>query len=181
MKKKLLGIFVCTLLIATAIPVVGTLDEKNMTSTETIIYVPILNFVNISGGLLGISVDLLNSGGGTAYDIEWSMNITEGSFGPFDITFTVERNQSGSTTAFTETIGSVSNKAGSIHSLFLTVNTTKHLIGTTGRFDIVITNIVDRFSGKSIVAIDGTVSSPNYTVGINPTPVTQPIQHIRNL
>jgi hypothetical protein len=120
------------------------------------------------------------SGGGcsaTAVDIP--LNVT--GYGPFDITFTVERNQSGSTIAFTETIGSVSNKAGSVHSLVLTVNTTKHLIGTTGRFDIVITNIVDRFSGKSSTAITGSVSSPNYTIGINPTPVTQPIQHIRNL
>lgn len=86
MKKKLLGIFLCTLLIATAIPVVGIFDEKTMTSTGGIQPVPILEFENIKGGLLGISVDLVNYGNGTAYNIEWSMNITEGSLAFLNIT-----------------------------------------------------------------------------------------------
>ena len=33
---------------------------------------------DIKGGLVGISVDLVNSGEGTAYDIYWEMNATGG-------------------------------------------------------------------------------------------------------
>lgn len=39
---------------------------------------PALDFENLKGGLLGISLDLKNSGGGTAHDIKWSMNVSEG-------------------------------------------------------------------------------------------------------
>jgi hypothetical protein len=122
------------------------------------------------------------SGGGcgiTSWDIP--LNIT--GYGPYDVTFTVEYNQGGSTVTHTESVGAVANKGGSTHSLNLTVNTTTHLNSGSGRYDIVITNIVDRFSGKSQVAIAGSVngSADTYTIGVNPVPTTQPIQHIRNL
>ncbi|UCD13237.1 MAG: hypothetical protein JSW60_06680 [Thermoplasmatales archaeon] len=79
MKIKILGIFVCMLLIAVAVlPATGTLDEKTMTSTGGIESVPILDFVNIKGGILGISVVLMNFGEGTAHDIIWSMNVSGG-------------------------------------------------------------------------------------------------------
>ena len=39
---------------------------------------PALDFENSKGGLLGISAELKNSGGGTAHDIKWSMNVSEG-------------------------------------------------------------------------------------------------------
>jgi hypothetical protein len=78
MKKKLLGIFVCMLVIATAIPAVGTLDEKTMTSTGRIELVPVVDFINIKGGLLGISVLLMNFGEGTAHDMTWSMTVSGG-------------------------------------------------------------------------------------------------------
>jgi hypothetical protein len=39
--------------------------------------IPILDLQNIKGGLLGISVALVNSGEATAYDIKWEMNLSE--------------------------------------------------------------------------------------------------------
>ncbi|UCD13720.1 MAG: hypothetical protein JSW60_09215, partial [Thermoplasmatales archaeon] len=39
--------------------------------------IPILDLQNIKGGVLGISVALVNSGGATAYDIKWEMNLSE--------------------------------------------------------------------------------------------------------
>ena len=42
--------------------------------------VPMLEFKDIKGGLPGISVVLENTGNVTAFDIEWSIKITEGSF-----------------------------------------------------------------------------------------------------
>lgn len=95
MKKKILCIFVCMLLIATVLPTTGTLIEKTNPSSGGIELVPILDFINIKGGLLGISVVLMNSGHGTAYDIEWSMNITEGSLWSMNITLFYPRKANG--------------------------------------------------------------------------------------
>ncbi len=80
MKKKLVGIFVCMLLIATILPVTGTHDGKTISPTRRIEQVPIVNFKLIKGGLFGITVLLLNSGEGTADNIYWEMNASGGLF-----------------------------------------------------------------------------------------------------
>ena len=79
MKKKIVGILVCTLLITTALPAIGTLNEKTMTSTGGIESVPVIYFRDPSiFHFRNISVDLVNSGEGTAEDITWEMKIIEG-------------------------------------------------------------------------------------------------------
>ena len=80
MKKKIVGIFVCTLLIVTILPVTGTHDEKTISITREIEFIPILDFVEIDGSLLGISVVLANLGEGTADNIYWEMNASGGLF-----------------------------------------------------------------------------------------------------
>jgi hypothetical protein len=45
---------------------------------EEIAPVPIVSFRNMKGGFLCVSVSLKNTGNETAYDIEWSMNMTGG-------------------------------------------------------------------------------------------------------
>ena len=44
MKRKIVGILVCTLLITTALPAIGTINEKTITSTEGIESVPVIDF-----------------------------------------------------------------------------------------------------------------------------------------
>jgi len=80
MKRKLVGIFVCMLLIFTILPATGTFNEKIMNSTGEIGSIPVLQFKDISTdkNLLGFSVELMNSGGGMTGDIEWSMNVSGG-------------------------------------------------------------------------------------------------------
>lgn len=126
-----------------------------------------------------VAVNGTSAGGCGITTQDIPLNIT--GYGPYDITFTVEYNDAGTTSTFTETIGAVSNKGGSTHALNLTVNTTTHMTSGSGKYDIVITNIVDRFSSKSTAAIAGSVGASAFTIGINPTPTTQPIRHIQNL
>lgn len=123
--------------------------------------------VNMATGSIG------SCGFGEA-DIPLSVN----GYGPFVVTFTIAYN-SGSPVTYTQTIGSLSTKGSS--SVFLTVNSTDHIRYGYGRYDIQITNISDRFSRKAQNTINGTAISGTYTIGVNPTPETQPIQHIRNL
>ena len=79
MKYKILGILICTLLIAaTVLPVAGQLDEKNNTSTRGIELVPVVDFIDpplINLG--GIPLALRNTGEGSADDITWKMEIIE--------------------------------------------------------------------------------------------------------
>ena len=88
MKKKKIGTLVCTILIFGIFPATGTLNDKTMNSTGGIESIPVLEFNNISTGiinnLLGFSVELTNSGEGTTGNIEWSMEI---SGGIYDIPF----------------------------------------------------------------------------------------------
>jgi hypothetical protein len=103
MKKKILGIFVCMLLIITVLPATGTLNEKaiisNGSAESTKIInesIPILNFMNINGDILKISAILHNSGESTAYNINWSMYITEGSFFIWNTTLYLPKSKTGS-------------------------------------------------------------------------------------
>jgi hypothetical protein len=80
MKKKIVGTFVCMLLIATVLPATGTRNDTTIPTTGTIDSIPVLDFVEIKGGLLGISVVLTNFGEGTAENINWEMNASGGLF-----------------------------------------------------------------------------------------------------
>ncbi len=80
MKKKIVGIFICMLVIATILPATGAHNEKTLASTGGIELVPVLDFERIAGGLFGISVLLVNSGEGTAENISWQMNASGGLF-----------------------------------------------------------------------------------------------------
>ena len=78
-KKKLLGIIVCTLLTTTALPAIGTLNEKTTTSIVGIESIPIIDFRNPPIiNFRTIPLVLLNYGEGTAEDIIWEMEIIEG-------------------------------------------------------------------------------------------------------
>lgn len=53
--------------------------------------------------------------------------------------------------------------------------------GQYGYYDITITNITDRISRKSLTPLAASGAAGTYRIYVNPTPVTSPIQHIRNL
>jgi len=80
MRKKILVIFACMLLIATVLPVTGTYDGKTVSPTEEIELVPVLDLTLIKGGFFGILVLLSNFGDGTADNIFWEMNVSGGLF-----------------------------------------------------------------------------------------------------
>jgi len=80
MKKKIIGILVCTLLIATTLQVVGTRDEKTISPTGGIELIPVLDLKFIKGGMFSISVILENSRDGSAENIYWEMNVSGGFF-----------------------------------------------------------------------------------------------------
>jgi phosphate transport system substrate-binding protein len=99
MKNKMVGFFVCMVLIVTTVFPVGgmfSLNDSPKAIQDIDVGVdspimedpklPILEFKNIKGGLLGISVMLTNSGEATAYDISWEIIISEGMLGPINIT-----------------------------------------------------------------------------------------------
>ena len=81
MNKKIIGIFCCMLLItAIALPVSGSFNEKTKANTTQIEFIPILDFKEIKGGFLRLSVILENSGEGPAYNVYWEMRTTGGIF-----------------------------------------------------------------------------------------------------
>jgi hypothetical protein len=69
MKIKIIGFLVCILLIATAVPVLGTSNEKG----------PNID-VDIEGGL-GITLIFTNKGNETLTDIEWNFTVNSSLFG----------------------------------------------------------------------------------------------------
>ena len=80
MKKEIIIIFVMMLLITTVFQVAGTHDEKTISPTGEIGFIPVLDLKSITGGLFSITVLLENSGQGTAYNIYWEMNASGGIF-----------------------------------------------------------------------------------------------------
>jgi hypothetical protein len=50
-----------------------------------------------------------------------------------------------------------------------------------GYYDIAITDITDRISRKSLDVLAASGAASTYRIFVNPTPVTSPIQHIKNL
>jgi hypothetical protein len=75
---------------------------------------------------------------------------------------------------------------GSIATLLLPVDlTTGALSGTAGTYTVTITKVIDRITEKALnlASLAGTINAARntYSIGIIPAPVTQPIQHIRNL
>ncbi len=50
-----------------------------------------------------------------------------------------------------------------------------------GYYDVVVTNITDRTSRKSLDVLTAAGAVGSFKVYVNPVPVTQPIQHIKNL
>ena len=125
------------------------------------------------------SIDFQNASGGgcalTTFDIP--LNLT--GYGPWTVEFTVEKNSSGSPATHTSKKGSLSTK-GTVTTLNLTLDNT-HLSGT-GLYEVVITKIFDRISTKSLTELNGTLPGTNlFTLGINPTPVTEPIRHLENV
>jgi len=128
------------------------------------------------------TVTLANGSGGGCGITSASVPLSVNGYGPFEVSFTVTHTDAGGSNTvhnYQETIGVVSDKGAS--SLNLVLNTTDHLVDGTGIYEVVVDDITDRFSQKSQVAIAGGVTSGTYTIGINPTPTTQPIRHIRNL
>jgi hypothetical protein len=78
MKKKSVVLFMCMLVIATIVPATGTHDEKTISSTRGIDFVPVLNLTGIQGGFLGVSVVVKNFGVGIAENIRWEMAASGG-------------------------------------------------------------------------------------------------------
>jgi hypothetical protein len=77
--KKVVGIFICMLLICLVLPVKGTFYENNITTTSDIDSVPIINLMNPPMiNLQNIPFLIENNGDGTANNITWEMNIIEG-------------------------------------------------------------------------------------------------------
>jgi hypothetical protein len=81
MYKKIVGILSCMLLIfASIIPVTGAINEKNEVNTDGFEPVPIVDFMDINGGLLGITTVIMNLGDAGAKDIYWEMRASGGLF-----------------------------------------------------------------------------------------------------
>lgn len=81
MKRKIVGIFICTLLFATTfIPLTEAFEEETIPSAKAIELIPVVDFILVNGGFFSISVLIKNSGDGTAHDIYWEMNVTGGFF-----------------------------------------------------------------------------------------------------
>jgi len=80
MRKKILGIFICMLLIVTVFPATGKYDVKTIFPTNRIESIPVLDLILIKGGFFSISILLVNFGEGTAENIYWEMNVSGGLF-----------------------------------------------------------------------------------------------------
>ncbi|KYK22618.1 hypothetical protein AYK25_02340 [Thermoplasmatales archaeon SM1-50] len=79
MKNKMVVFFVCMLMIITALPVIGTINEKTKTEVSSIDNCPVIDiFIAKFIGIGNIPLILGNYGEGTAIDIEWEMKILSG-------------------------------------------------------------------------------------------------------
>ena len=79
MKNKMVVFFVCTLMIITALPAIGTINEKTKTELSSIDNCPVIDlFIAKFIGIGNIPIILGNYGEGTAIDIEWEMKILSG-------------------------------------------------------------------------------------------------------
>jgi hypothetical protein len=150
-------------------PMYGTSCRGNEQVQEVfIVNEPFVTLVTGSTGGCGITQD--------------TVPLTVNGYGPFNVDFTVTYYDAANNPTvhnYSESIGAVSDQGA--NSLDLILNTTSHLTDGTGRYEVVIDDITDRFSRKSMVALTGNVTSGTFTIGINPVPTTQPIRHIRNL
>ena len=81
MNKKILGILVSILIIiASVLPVSGSTNEKTEGKANFIDLIPVIDFLEIKGGLLRLSTTLINTGEGNAYNLYWEMRVLDGLF-----------------------------------------------------------------------------------------------------
>jgi hypothetical protein len=110
---------------------------------------------------------------GTAAATDVNVSLT--GYGPWDITYTINGN------ARTQTIGTAANRAAA--SLKLTIAAADLTVTSTTGNIVLLTNVTDRFSRKSLdlTLVPGTVSSTQLKIYNYPTPTTNPVQHLKNL
>jgi hypothetical protein len=130
------------------------------------------------------SFDFANTqrtGGGCDVDLDTvDISLSVDGYGPFVVSFTINGGA-----VQTQTLGDASIRGTNI-PLTLRLNQDDHLTGGVGSYVVAFTNIADRFTAKSldqtrIASQAGEFPADSYTIGINPSPTTQPIKHIRNL
>lgn len=80
MKIKILSICICMLMISTLFTATGTQNQTTTSAPQKIDSVPVLEIVDIDGGLFRIRALLANSGEGTAENILWDMTVDGGIF-----------------------------------------------------------------------------------------------------
>jgi hypothetical protein len=81
MNKKIIAILSCLFLItAIVLPVSGSFNEKTKTNTDGLDLIPVLDFKEIKGGFLELSVVLENSGTGDASYVYYEIRPSGGLF-----------------------------------------------------------------------------------------------------
>jgi hypothetical protein len=101
------------------------------------------------------------------------LNVSLTGYGPWDVSYTVNG------VPKTATLGNGGNRASA--NLKLTIAAADLTIVTPIGNSIVLTNVTDRFSRKSLSAIAGTVPATTLKIYSYPTPGTNAIQHLKNL
>lgn len=153
-----------------SVPLIGTgCDGNQVERAVVVIPIPTIAFNGPDVGGCGM----------TTYNVP--INLSGAS--PWKISYTITLG--GSTATVTDQVVSNGNMpyTASITTLPLAVNlATAPLTGAIGTYNIVITKVVDRIAEKSLNAIVGTLPGTNlFKIASNPAPVTQPVQHIKNL
>jgi hypothetical protein len=150
-------------------PKYGASCDGNITE----LFVEVLDVPSV--GLNG-SGPFQSSGCGLTGD---TISVDVSGIGPWDVTFSVEFDDNGSPTEFTETIGSIGMNGS--FTLDLVLNDVNHLTNGSGKYDVNLINVVDRISSKSLTNVPGTVKTTGeYVIGIYPAPNTGAIRHINN-
>lgn len=154
----------------------GTEQEKNV----FVLARPTVAFVGTEGG-----------GCTTAAGSNFDVPLTVTGLGDWQVTYTVAYNGGAPSAASTYSLtlaapavndgnviaqSTTDRNTGAGEGLMYTLPA-----GQYGYYDITITNITDRTSRKALTALPAAGATGSFRIYVNPTPTTQPIQHIRNL
>jgi hypothetical protein len=158
-------------------------------TTERLIYVLPVPDAAVASTSATLSCGTI-PGATTTYNVP--LNLT--GLGPWDVTYTVQYNSNPAGGPATTSVGTadatvtdanVYTKASAVTNLTgasglsITLNGGGATNGY-GMYTIVITNVKDRISKKSLDNINGTVSASTIKVYVAPTPQTGAVQHVAN-
>ncbi|MFP4058974.1 MAG: hypothetical protein ACLFUC_00650 [Bacteroidales bacterium] len=156
-------------------PKVGAGCEGNtQTMTITVLPRPTIDF-NVTEYLDGAC---------SAEDYDIPISLT--GYGPWDVTYTISFD-GGAPVPYSTTIGSIADRVGTTATDYNLSIPSAQLANGTGEYEVVITNVIDRISNKSLDAslVEAQAadlpSTNSYKLYIYPTPATSPIEHLENV